>query len=130
MDVKASATRNRLSWISLEPEFERVPGDRKRGMKRRRQRGRGKVLRGWLEQRRRRAKGHEEAELGLVVAEQGRDHVDAGPAHEAQAVEYLDGPAQVIAAALGVLAETVLGRGQLTPGDLDLVARGECLGSG
>ena len=59
-------------------------------------RGRGKVLLGRLEQRRRRAKGHEKPELGLVVAEQGRDHVDAGPAHEAQAVEHLDGPAQVI----------------------------------
>ena len=99
-------------------------------MKRCCHRGRGKILPGRLEQRRRRAKGHEKAELGLVVAEQGRDHVDAGPAHEAQAVEHLDGPAQVIAAPLGVLAETVLRGGQLAPGDLDLIARGECLGTG
>src|SRR5271157_5641779 len=44
-------------------------GDRKRGMKRRRHGGGGKVLLGRLEQRRRRAKGHEKAELRLVVAE-------------------------------------------------------------
>ena len=36
----------------------------------------------------------------------------------------------LIAAALGVLAETVLRGSQLAPGDLDLIARGECLGTG
>src|SRR5208337_5647160 len=80
MDATARATHRRSSRLSLESEFEWVPGDRKRAMKRCRQRGRGKVLLGRLEQRRGRAKGHEEAELRLVVAEQCRDHVDAGPA--------------------------------------------------
>src|SRR5271166_5839117 len=97
-----------VSRRSLEAQMERVPGDTKRAMKWCCHRGRGKVLRRRLEQRRRRAKGHEKPELGLVVAEQGRDHVDAGPAHEAQAVEHLDGPAQVIAGSLRVLAEAIL----------------------
>ena len=64
--------------ISLVPQSDRVAVDRDRSPQRCGHGGRGDLVLGRVDQRRGRAQGDEQAELGLVVAEQGLDHVHPG----------------------------------------------------
>ena len=70
------------------------------------------------------------AKLRLIISDDRSDQIDARAAEQVKAVEYFDGPAQVLVAAIEVLAKAKLGGRKFITPDRNLIGRGTGVGEG